>query len=296
VTGGYKYQIIERGNVTYPLSDPLAGGPATFTQPDTVSNLFHAGLENRWSRQFDTFVRYKMLSVDSPLFGFSETQQEPPTLGKALNTKLPTHEDLIEFGGTWTPNNKFFVNSTFGVQKRNHHSGGADFDEDDYPIIFSAWYAPTVRWTISGGLGFYSNWIDQLVTAGKNTSIHGGGSEGDDDVPFSYGSRAQVINLGTSYAASDRLTLSGDFEFVRATARFADPSFIGDTGPVDLSYLPGASDVLTETTRFSLGADYMLSRQISCYFQYQFYDWNDEAGNDESGTANMFLGGVTAKY
>ena len=294
-TGGYEYRLIDRINATYPLDFP-ANGISSFTQPDTVSNMLHVGAQNRWSRCFDSFVRYKMRSIDNPLFGFSETQENVTSIGQALNSNQPQHEDLVELGGTWTPADSFFVNATFGLQQRNHNAANANFSENDYPIVVSAWYAPAVNWTISGGLGFFSNWIDQDIMIGKDGSIHGGGQEGATLVPFAYGGRAQVINLGSSYAASERLTLSGDFEFVESRNSFADPSFLGTGGPVDLSYIPGASDVRTETTRFSLGADYLLSRQISCYFQYQFYDWNDKAGNGESGTASMFLGGVTAKY
>ena len=81
-------------------------------------------------------------------------------------------------------------------------------------------------------------------------------------------------------------------EFTRSKARFDDPSLPDLT----LTYLPGASDVITETTRFNAGLNYRLRAGMDCYFHYDFYDWNDKAGNGESGTAHMLLGGLAATY
>ena len=142
-----------------------------------------------------------------------------------------------KFGGTWTPASNFMLSTTIGLQKRYQNSSFAQFDENDYPMTFTAWYAPTTRWTVSGGLGFYSNWIDQEITIGK-----GHNTEGVYDLPFEYGGRSHVVNFGTTYACTDRLTLSGGYEYVRGKDVFADPS----TGAISLEYLPGASDVLVD--------------------------------------------------
>ena len=110
---------------------------------------------------------------------------------------------------------------------------------------------------------------------------------------FIYGGRATVINFGSRFACTDRITLRGDLEFVDARNGFLEP--ISPTG-ADYQYLPGASDVVTETTRMSAGVDYCIRDGISCYLVYNYYNWDDLAGNDESGTANMFLGGISAVY
>ncbi len=293
LTGGYEYSSIDRTNVTYFLTDPFNGWDR-FRQPTTVSNMMHVGTQYRFSAAADAFVRYKMISTQNPLFGFSEAQ-EGNVLGDAINTKQAENVDLIEFGGTWTPTYNFLLSSTIGLQKRRttREEGWAHFEEDDYPIMVSAWYAPTPCFSVSGGLAFYSNWIDQDITVGKGHPIRGGGPEPVDNMRFAYGGRATVVTLGSRYAATERVTLRGDVEFVDSRNGFLEP--ISPSG-ADYQFLPGASDVVTETTRISAGVDYWLRDGISCYFVYNYYNWNDLAGNNESGSASMFLGGLTATY
>jgi len=275
------YEFTELNN-----SSHLGPGPLEFTQPSTYSNELQFGAAMRFSCSTDTFVRYKMRSVVDPLYGFTDAQ-EGVVYGDAINTNQPTHEDLVEFGGTWTPASNFMLSTTIGIQQRHHNSSYARFDEDDYPITLTAWYAPTCRWTVSGGLGFYSNWIDQDITFGN---LHG--SEPQDTQPVNYTGRAHVINAATSYAWNDRLTLTAGYEFARGQNSFRVPSPSG----ADWSTLPGFSDVIDTTTRISLGADYELRQGIYCYLSYNYYDFQDKAGNGQTGTTNSFLGGFTATY
>lgn len=290
LTGGYEYRQIERTNVTYTLNDDLASstGFATWTQPTSVSNLFHVGVSERWSESLDSFVRFKTRVVDNPLYGFRENQ-ERFTIDDAINTNQPEHEDLVEIGGTWTPAYNILVSATIGIQDRHTSSPYAYFDEDDYPIVVTAWYAPTTRWSLSAGYANFSNFIDQDVTLGiGHTSSRG--DEDTDTTRWSYRGRSDVFNLGASYAASERLTLSGSLEYVRGQNIFNDPSFPG----LDVSYLPGASDVLVETWRLAAGVDYWLVDGVSCYFHYNYFDYDDKSVDFNSGTANMFLVGMTA--
>ncbi len=289
-TGAYEYKLISRTNVTYPLTDPF-DGYTDFTQPDTNINMMRLGVSNKFSRHFDGYLRYRMVQANNPLYGFTEAQ-EGTTIGAAINTNQPEHTDIVEIGGTWMPSDNFLLSAAFWVQKRRTNNDWADSTEDDYPVVFSAWYSPTKCWSISGGLSFLSNNIYQDITMGKDHSIYGGGQEPSAELPYRYNSRAQVFNLGTRYIATRRLTLSGTFEYVRSTAAFADPSVAG----LDLSYLPGVSDVLNQTTRLQVGVDYLLRDGVACYFHYNYYDFNDKAGNGLSGTANMFLTGVSAVY
>ncbi|KKK63966.1 hypothetical protein LCGC14_2988960, partial [marine sediment metagenome] len=214
-----------------------------------------------------------------------------PTDITALNTNQPRHEDVIQLGGTWTPSDNFLISAWVGIESASHSSSAADFDEEDYPIVFTVWYAPTRRWSLSGGLAFYSNWIDQDITFG-NLHTSSRGDEPQDTQPVNYTGRAYVVNLGAAYACTDRLNLTGGFEFVRGENAWSTSSPEG----ADWSTLGSFSDVRTETTRFWLGTNYELREGISCYLYYNYYDWNDDAGNGESGTANMFLGGLAAVY
>ncbi|HYW78718.1 MAG TPA: hypothetical protein VE890_04040, partial [Thermoguttaceae bacterium] len=309
LTGGYEYRSIARENVTYMFNEnggAPVDGELGFRQHTTVSNILHFGTEMKVTRSLDSFVRYKMTQTNDPIFGFSESLEDgavPPravasSFGQSLNTNQPEHEDLVEFGGSWTPSYNFMLSGSIGIQKRHHSSPAANYDEDDYPMVFTAWYAPTDRWSITGGLGFFSNWIGQDVTIGKNHEGHGT-VEDIYDTRFDYGGRAEVINLGSTYAATNRLTLTGTFEHTRSFNGFADPSVAAIGGGLDgvsLISTPGLSDVRVQTTRFSAGFDYELREQVSTYFRYSYYNYNDKAGNGNSGTASFFLGGLTATY
>jgi hypothetical protein len=292
LTGAYEYEEIRRANVTYFLNDRLAdiASMTSFTQPTTINNVFHAGLQERWSETLDTFIRYKMLVTRNPLFGFRENQ-EGDVLDEAINTNQPEHEDLVELGGTWTPAYNFLLSASIGIDNHHHSSPYAYFDEDSYPFVITAWYAPTTRWSLSAGYANFSNFIFQDITIGTDHPIHGGGVELADTTLWDYRSTADVVNLGASYAATERLRLSGSVEYVRGQDIFTDPSI---PGVLDLQYLSAASDVLVETWRLALGIDYWLARGVSCYFHYNYFDYGDKSVDYNSGTGNMFLGGLTA--
>jgi hypothetical protein len=298
--GGYEYRELNRQFVTYEImGSPDAPDPVVFTQPNTISNLMHVGADWRMSSALDTFLRYKMVNNELPLFGVREADEATgdPALPaesdiSALNSNQPRHVDRIEFGGTWTPMYNFLFSAKLGIEQRNHVSDGANFQEEDYPLIFTAWYAPTPKWSFSGGLAFYSNWIDQDITFGN---LHG--SEPQDTQPVAYGGRANVVNFGTRYCCTPRLIFVGEFEFVRGQNLWTVPT---PADPVDRdadwSGLPGYSAVIVETTRFSTGWDWLISERVSSYFRYIYYDYGDETNDFNSGTAHMFLAGVSATH
>ena len=232
-TGGYEYSLISRSFADYEIEQnpDLPPSPVTtFDQPDTLGNTFFFGVSNRWSACFDTFVRYKRLEISDPVFGVRATSGD-------VNTNLPGQSDLIEFGGTWTPSDNFLVNASVGIDKRRHHSfhdnvnnafgvvdgvnpRETDFDEDSYPVVVSACYAPTCKWSFNGGYATFSNWVDQLITLGDqyNDGIFDPGNRNYVE-PSPYQSRwryygqSQVVNLGAAYAYSQRLKVLGGWEY-----------------------------------------------------------------------------------
>jgi hypothetical protein len=105
---------------------------------------------------------------------------------------------------------------------------------------------------------------------------------------WNYGARSQVVNVGTTYAWTDCLSLSGGFEFVRGRNAFDSPALWPD--------LPQYSDVTVETTRWTAGIDYGPGDAFKYYFRYQFFDFEDKSEDFNSGTANMFLAGMTALF
>ena len=59
-------------------------------------------------------------------------------------------------------------------------------------MTFTFWYAPRPAWSISGGYGFYSNWIDQDIYFPSDTPD----VEPLDRQQWNYGGRGQILSLG----------------------------------------------------------------------------------------------------
>lgn len=286
-TGGYEYRTIRRDNVTYVLDNlPI------FTQPDSNTHTFFVGLEQDWSAEWNTFLRYRMLDTDFPLVGVTHRAQL--SLDAAINTNQPEHEDRIEIGGNWSPSQNLLLNAQFWIQNSYNHSDYVNFDEDNYPIILSGWYAPTNRWSMSAGVATFSNWIDQDVTLGREDGV-GAGELTAWTTQWSYAGRADVLNLGTTYLWTDRLQLIGGFEYVRGYNRFATPA-APPTATSDYSDIPTYSAVRVNTYRFTAGVDYALTGMSTCFFRYNYFDYNDVGTPQFAGTAHMFLGGLSAVY
>ncbi len=291
ITGGYEFAAIDRDFAVWEGEGDFEG--VVWDQNYTRSNLFHAGLQQRWSRYLDNFVRVKTIQIKNPLYGIRQSSGD-------LNSNLPEHVDIVEFGGTWYPSDNFLLSGQVGIENTNQNSEVAQFAEDNYPIVFSAWYAPTCRWTMSGGLAFYSNWIDQNITLGDNYGF----AEPIEPVtlPWSYNGRSTVVDLGTSYAWTDRVTLQGFVQWVRGSNYFdTPPAFPLPEDPTQIvqwTDLPIYSSVIVETVRLGGGFDYLINDRISTYFRYNLFDWEGKTLTEDpnSGTAHMFLAGVSAVF
>jgi len=266
ISSGYEYRGLGRKHAVF------TENATTVDEAFTTSNWMHVKASMRWSPTFDSFVRYRLGFINEPLFGIAKNG--------VTNSALPTQAHLVEFGGTWTPVDHFLLSTTIGLENRWNKSQVADFSQDSYPIVLTAWYAPATRWSVSGGLAFFSSWIDQDITLGQLSTPA--------TTRFGYGSQSDVVNLGTTYAWSDRLTLTGGFEFVRGRDRLAPPSIRPD--------LPQFSNVVVEVTRWTAGLDYRLGHGMSGYLRYQYFDYSDETQAFNSGTTNMILGGINAVF
>lgn len=166
---------------------------------------------------------------------------------------------------------------------------------------------PRPKWSLSAGYAHYTNWIDQLIRLGDDydDGVTGGFNLVEPDpVPtlWRYGARSQVVDVGSAYAWNEYLTLTGGVEWVRGRNSFVSPSpataLDPDGNPVvpDWSTLPANSAVIVETTRITGGVDYWLTDAISCYFRYNYFDYEDKTKGLNSGTAHMFLGGMIAIF
>ena len=263
----YEYREIDRENAIF--EEQLVTADNSFTK----SNRVHFLASMNWTPLFQSYVRYRITFTDDPLFA-------APIGNTTVNTSLPTEEHSLRFGNTWAPANNFFLHGMFGLNNGRSGSSVADFTEDRYDLVFTAWYAPTPRWSLSGGLSFYANWIDQDITLGSKSNPAA--------LPWQYGGRSDVVNFGTTYAWTNRLILSGTLDFVRGRNAL-DPL-------VPWPDLWTYSDVNVETTRFGFGLDYSLAPTKSLYFRYQLFDYDDRADQVVGGTADMYLFGGTATF
>lgn len=301
VSSGYEYSQISREDVTYGIgaSDRPAEigtglrNPGTlFTIKDTQENMMYFDVSKRWNPQWNTFVRYKLRIIDDPLIGlrlydepFQETPQHTETFS---NSNLPENVNTVEIGGTWMPAENLILTAQAGIENREHSSIHADFDEQSYPMTFTAWYGATSKWSWSAGAGYYNSFIDQDITVGAF------------EIPglelfttnWDYDARTQVYNIGTRYAFTNRLSLNGNIEWLRGVNVFNAPTPPGD----DLEVAEDVAGIIVEQTRFTLGADYVIGPRITAFTRYIFLDFEDIDDGWDSGTAHLLLGGLSAVF
>ena len=226
--------------------------PIDFYQPDTDTNTFMVGVEEKWSQQFDTYVRMKFINTAYPLYGI--TPYVGSNLDQALNTCLPTDETRMEIGATWTPSERFLANGTFYVEDASNHGPYGYFNSTNYPFLFSVMYAPTQAWHLTAG---YAN-FDQSLTQNINIGV-----PAPTTTPWTYESKADVFNIGTTYRVSPKVILNGNFEYVRGLDVITQSQY--DLGQYSL--------VSNITYRISAGADYLVRRNLTTFFRYNYFDY-----------------------
>jgi hypothetical protein len=256
-------------------------------------------------------LKYTFIDTVYPLYGV--TPMNSYSLDAALNTSLPTHEDRIELSGSWTPTDNFMLSASVWLERTYNHGPYAYFNEDNYPFLVTAWYAPTCKWNVTGGFAQLTNWINQDITMGGNEAP---GRDGRPELSlpmtslWRYQGIADLVNLGTSYAMTERLTLTGGAEYVWGENVFINdpqyytvqtytkqaPSTATKTTNVDMSNLPGFSRVDVRTWRVSAGLDYLLRRNMSTFFRYNYFDYGDLAAAYNTGASHQVLGGLTGTY
>ena len=295
IVGGYEYSTLMRENAGDTL---LAGGPGTFvspsgvfTQPNSNTNTFTVGVEEKWSRQFDTFLRYKFISTQYPLYGI--TPDAGQSIDAALNSNLPTQENRAELGCTWTPTDCLMVNATLYLENAMSDAPYVAWTSNSLPFTLSAWWSPTQDWSFSAGASEMDSWINQNVSAGPLGSTADG-----INIPWNFRGAADVLNLGTRYRATEKLSFNALFEYVHGinSSSGVVPSAqqTPTTGaPYDLGQY---SLVKEQSFRMEVGADYILRPRVTTYVRYNYYDFQDLATGLTSGQSNMILGGMSATF
>jgi hypothetical protein len=286
LASGYEYYQLERDFVTWNVN------PVPFTQPNTISHQVEFGPSTRWSRAFNTFTRYKVRFIDDPLIGISERAEDEPGVQGTFNTMLPEQEHIVELGGTWMPAANFMTTTQFNIVNRWHRSAFADFDEEDYPVQFTTWYAPTHRLSFTGGYAFYSNWIDQDITLGANR----GDPTEIETTRWDYEGENHLVSVGANYAWTRNIQLVGGYEFNRGSNTFDIPVSPHAANGVDWTTVEQVADVIVETNRLTAGMDWQPTRDMNVYLRYIYFDYDDISEGLYSGTAHMALAGATRTW
>jgi hypothetical protein len=283
LVGGYEYCELDRQFATHTIA-----GDGIFNQPHTTYNSFQIGPDYRWSSRFDTYLRYKYQNTVRPLVGLQQ-------FANVYNTMLPENDHIVEMGFNWFPSDWFLLNATIGVERADNHSRYADFDEENYPMSFTAWYAVNCKFSLSAGYSVYSNFVtqditlaDQLTSGSRTLPVTG---------QWNYGGQAHVISFGSRYAMTDQINLTGQVEWVRGDNSVNNSPMTFVTSPTTVTPQLGTySRVLNETTRVTMGVDWAIRPRVVNYYRYELYDFLDKAPGYQTGMAQGIMGGLSAMF
>lgn len=292
LTGGYEFTNHDRRYAQFeavvPDSDPTDPDITRDVEFDWGTTKYHtvsARASRKWTREFDSYVMYSHRWIDNPMFGVHEPNG-------TTNSNLPNNEDLVQIGGTWYPSDYFMLTCWFGIENRSADNEYAQFTEDNYPLGSTLWYAVTDRWHLSGGYAYFSNWIDQDITLGDQI---GGFKNSENRIyltpvttQFNYGGQSHVVNVSSNYALRSDLALVGTAEFVDGRNAFDSPAQWPDLGTY--------SAVEVRTRKVGCGVDWTPYAGINVFCRYIYFDYDDVTNAYNSGTSNMYLGGVSAVY
>jgi hypothetical protein len=196
----------------------------------------------------------------------------------------------VEIGETWTPAQNFMMTGQVSVVNAWHHSEFANFEEDNYPIVLTAWYAPTNRLSLSGGYAYFTNWIDQDITLGFTTPGVPVPPVRTETTRWGYGGKSHVLSFNGNYALTSTVGLVAGYEYCRGSNAFSVPA---SPAGADWSALPSFADVLVDTQRVTVGSDWQPADNMTVFARYILFDWDDIAANLDSGTAHMGLAGAS---
>ena len=271
LNAGIELGTIGRSNAEYQIENP----PGFVSQDHTSYVSYTAGTSMRWHPSLDNRLRYNHRDTAYPLYGVDGYYN-------VFNTNRPTTEDIVVLDTTWLAADNLMTTASISAANRSNHSSVANFDENDYPMTFTFWYAPRPNWSVSGGYGFFSNWIDQdIYVPGVDPEV----------IPlnrqqWNYGGRGQVASIGGSYAWTERLTLTAQLQEIWGTNAI-DPLALWPD-------LTTYSDVRINTRRYTCGIDWIAKAHTSAYLRYIFEEFDDVTSPYYTGSAHMILAGLTA--
>jgi hypothetical protein len=271
VNVGVELGLLKRSYAEYQVQLP----PGFRSQRRTSFARYFAGTSMRWHPKFDTRLRYEHRNTSNPNFGLDN-------YWGITNSSQPTVEDVVRLDATWLAAKNLIATGSIAVETRQHHTDIAVFDEDNYPMTFTIWYAPHPAWSLSGGYGYYTNWIDQDMYFPSNTPR----VEPFVRQEWNYGGRAQFLSIGGSFAWTKRLLLSGSLQYVWGLNTFDPLQPWPD--------LPFYSEVVVNTKRYVSGVDWSANQWAAAYLRYIFEDYADGSAEYNSGSAHLVLAGLSA--
>ena len=140
-------------------------------------------------------MRYKWIGTEYPFIGV--TPAVDASEAAALNTCLPTVENRVEVGGTYTACDCFMLNATVFMETASNNGiyAGANsnhFDSNSFPFMLSAWWSPTPQWSFNAGFAEMDSWIDQQVVQ----SVLGANTVNPYFIPASFNNRSNDVQSG----------------------------------------------------------------------------------------------------
>jgi hypothetical protein len=303
IAAGYEYGDLERTNAifTSPTVPTATNLRAEIDESRTITHSFQIGPDLRLSPCFDTFLHYKYQNAVQPLIGFKQDNG-------VFNTMLPQHDHIVELGFNWVPTEWFVFYACFGVERADNHSQPAlvaadptlsnvNFDEENYPMSFSIWYAASRKLSFSAGYFINSNFVGQDIVIGDDPAPYNPPSSIKPVVArWNYGGRAQVLTLGSRYAATDCVTLTGSVEWARGQDLINNSDTFYPASGAFASDVGSFTEVNNETTRLILGLDWQIRPRIVNYYRYELYNFLDKSPGYQTGTAQGVLGGLSALF
>jgi hypothetical protein len=281
--GRYEYRLLQRGDAQFEAATGM-GSIVVLDQSESHRHSIQLGLSQRWATTLDSFLRYRTWYESDPLYGVRENNA-------LTNSSLPTYAQVVEIGATWSPWDALIASGTVGLENRLHDSRIADFDEWDYPMTFTLWYAPTPAWSFSAGYAYHTNRIHQAITLGDD--FDDGAYHAPVTEIWGYRARSHVVSTGCLWRWTTRLSWRCDVQFIRGVNGLDSTEF-----PPRFVW-PGIEEVVQNDRtllRMSTGWDYLVHRKTTGYVRYSLLDYNDAVQAHRSGTAHLLLAGLSASF
>jgi hypothetical protein len=203
--GRYEYRLLQRGDAQFEAATAV-GSFVVLDQSESHRHSIQLGLSQRWATTLDSFLRYRTWYESDPLYGVRENNA-------LTNSSLPTYAQVVEIGATWSPWDALIASGTVGLENRLHDSRIADFDEWDYPMSFTLWYAMTPAWSFSAGYAYHTNRIHQAITLGDD--FDDGAYHAPVTEIWGYRARSHVVSTGCLWRWTTRLSWRCDVHFIR---------------------------------------------------------------------------------